>query len=51
MGVQVELLRYSNGDGWADVIDALTMCPHERKAVRLLAASLPLRFVKARWTG
>ena len=35
-----ELLRYgdANGDGWADVIDALTRYPDvRRKVVRLLA--------------
>ena len=35
-----ELLRYgdANGDGWADIIDTLTMYPNvRRKVVRLLA--------------
>jgi hypothetical protein len=35
-----ELLRYgdANGDGWADVIDTLTMYPDaRRKGVRVLA--------------
>jgi hypothetical protein len=35
-----QLLRYgdANGDGWADVIDMLTMYPDaRRKAVRMLA--------------
>jgi hypothetical protein len=40
MGIQVELLRYGdvNGNGWADVIDTLTMHPDARRTVvRLLA--------------
>ena len=38
--IAMELLRYgdANGDGWADVIDSLTMYPDaRRKVVRLLA--------------
>jgi hypothetical protein len=38
--VSSELLRYgdANGDGWADVIDTLTMYPDvRRKVVRMLA--------------
>ena len=32
------LLRYGNGDGWADVIDTLTMYPDvRRQVVRMLA--------------
>ena len=38
--IAAELLRYgdANGDGWADVIDTLSMYPAvRRRAVRLLA--------------
>jgi hypothetical protein len=38
--VAAELLRcrHANGDGWADVIDTLTMYPDaRRKVVRMLA--------------